>query len=45
MNLELEMPPTENNQKVGMFMTCIHLKDEKGVVIHNKCMSAIMEQR
>lgn len=44
-SLQLEMPDSPTNQDLGMFMTCLSLKDINGHQLNNICRSSILEFR
>lgn len=43
--LELEMPESEANQQLGMFMVCVDLKDRDGEEIARSCRSAMLHYK
>ncbi|XP_069677157.1 seipin isoform X1 [Periplaneta americana] len=45
MYLDLEMPESPTNQKLGMFMVCIQLHDKDGQLVDNSCRSTMLHYR
>jgi len=44
-NMQLEVPDSPTNQDVGMFMSCIHMKNKDKKTIGEKCRSNMLEYR
>lgn len=45
MYLQLEMPESPANQKLGMFMVCIELHDKDNQLVDNSCRSTMLHYR
>ncbi|KAL0273430.1 UNVERIFIED_CONTAM: hypothetical protein PYX00_006092 [Menopon gallinae] len=43
--LNFEMPESEANKKLGMFMVCLELNDKTGVLVANSCRPVMLHYR
>ena len=45
LSLLLEVPDSPTNQRLGMFMTCLVLRDKNDKIVNDQCQSSILEYR